>query len=146
MSSIYAYEIQINIFKNDLRNYELWKKQIKTINEQLEELETKRYEVHSTSLIKMGGGTTNPDTKIEQNHNQLDKIEKLNKQKEFYEERIRYVDSMLCLIPDSDYKKALIDVYTKYERYEDVIIKYDLGYSPNGLFKCFERMIIKAFE
>lgn len=155
MASYYAYEIEIEIFKNQLRNYELYKSRLEELNKKIEALETKMYGVKSTSLIKMGGGTTNPDTKIDNKYNNLDRYDKLIAERNDLLEQIKYIEKILENIPsylDKDkksiniYKKAMIDIYAKRERYEDVIRKYDIAYSPNGLSKCIERMIIKVFQ
>ena len=52
MSNIFAYEIEIGIFKNKLKNYGMLKERLKLLNTDLEYIENHRYNIRSTALIK----------------------------------------------------------------------------------------------
>lgn len=146
MSNIFAYEIEIGIFKNKLKNYGMLKERLKLLNTDLEYIENHRYNIRSTSLIKSGTGSTNKQTKIDKNYKELKVLEDLQKKKAKTLEDIKDIEDVLNKIPNSEYKKAMIDAIGYGERTIDVIEKYKIAYSVKGLLGCFDRLIMEALK
>lgn len=146
MANVYAYQIEVEIFKNNLRNYGRYKQKLKNIELEIEALENSMYGIKSTSIIKSGGGTTNPQVKINAHYGQLKKLEALNIEKDEVLLKIADIEKILKKIKDSEFKQAMIDVYAYGIRYEDVIKKYSIAYSVKGLYGCIDRLIINAIK
>ena len=101
MSERYAYELEIDIFKNNLRNYGKLKEKLQRLKLDIEVLENNMYGIKTTSIIKMATGSTNPQSKINAKYGQLKKYDALNTEKAYYRFReLREKDDLCTCIID----------------------------------------------
>lgn len=131
----------VEIFKNELRNYLTYKKTYtKKINKLNEEIEYLYYLLSGLSGKGFDGtsGSTNQEAKEERKLELIEKVNDLQNKKTFYKEQI---DSIEKVLNKTQYKNILIRIYCKKETYEKV--GTEIGYSSRGLQKRIDKELEK---
>lgn len=130
----------VRAFKNELRNYEIYRKEILKLDEQIEELYYHLGGVRGIDPSKEPLHTV-PDKDLE--YRLRDRISILEARKQVREEKIKQTDEVLGRI-ETTLRMALISVYAKGKTVDSIAIQMEI--SQTALIKRFNKAIERALR
>ena len=121
---------RLDLFKRECRKYFTYQSEISKIDERLRSLEVSMQNVHSPSMQKIG---SSPSRKELDYLRFLAAKEEYEKQKQFYEARVQWIDDIINSIPSKAYCAITWMTLVQGKSRMELLITYDT--SPEYVYK-----------
>ena len=121
---------RLDLFKRECRQYFTYQSEISKIDERLRSLEVSMQNVHSPSMQKIG---SSPSRKELDYLRFLAAKEEYEKQKQFYEARVQWIDDIINSIPSKAYCAITWMTLVQGKSRMELLITYDT--SPDYVYK-----------
>ena len=121
---------RLDLFKREWRQYFTYQSEISKIDERLRSLEVSMQNVHSPSMQKIG---SSPSRKELDYLRFLAAKEEYEKQKQFYEARVQWIDDIINSIPSKAYCAITWMTLVQGKSRMELLITYDT--SPEYVYK-----------
>lgn len=121
---------RLDLFKRECRQYFTYQSEISKIDERLRSLEVSMQNVHSPSTQKIG---SSPSRKELDYLRFLAAKEEYEKQKQFYEARVQWIDDIINSIPSKAYCAITWMTLVQGKSRMELLITYDT--SPEYVYK-----------
>ena len=121
---------RLDLFKRECRQYFTYQSEISKIDERLRSLEVSMQNVHSPSMQKIG---SSPSRKELDYLRFLAAMEEYEKQKQFYEARVQWIDDIINSIPSKAYCAITWMTLVQGKSRMELLITYDT--SPEYVYK-----------
>lgn len=121
---------RLDLFKRECRQYFTYQSEISKIDERLRSLEVSMQNVHSPSMQKIG---SSPSRKELDYLRFLAAKEEYEKQKQFYEARVQWIDDIINSIPSKAYCAITWMTLVQGKSRMELLITYDT--SPEYVYK-----------
>ena len=122
--------VRLDLFKRECRQYFTYQSEISKIDERLRSLEVSMQNVHSPSMQKIG---SSPSRKELDYLRFLAAKEEYEKQKQFYEARVQWIDDIINSIPSKAYCAITWMTLVQGKSRMELLITYDT--SPEYVYK-----------
>lgn len=142
MSAGWNYEVEIILFKDDLKHIHLLEGKVKRLKAEIDAIQYELENVKAIDLTneKVKSVYTNPLIRKE---HLIDKRDRLTSQQNYLEDRIERVYIILDNLPSKD-RQAIIDIYVNNRTYAEVSQEH--FYSIKGMQKHINRMLKSTME